>query len=581
MRLKYLKAFLIVILLFPPNTIWADEIDSIVEIFETKLNIADHFSLTGPIENDHEAKVPGRLNFITTTASDYSVDQVKALRNNLSLTWFKIPPNIRIRLEIQKKTLSNDSNNADVDVLYRFIARESNNSTFAAMPPSPITIKMRNVNDSWLISNIPEIIDHIAGTIQAVPKFMNYFHKQVTIILNGNPFVHDFNERRIFFHWAEDVSAIKIQVTAVASNPSIASVELSNDRLTVKPLAVGESTITLKAKSSLGHEISQSFEAVVRLDLTAPSVTSPFATNNTTDIDPVIINREGFFFTFNEEINTEKIQTSIQTDDQTLTWLPIWSDGNTKLTLKPADHQELDFKTEYQIILSHIQDKFGNVADELAVTFFTTALGEGPLGPIALDLNAKLGDQKQRQSTFLPEIGDQVIVDVVSISGAQNNMGFQIKFQYDVTQLEWVGFQTQDIFFAGTVIPPIPSDGIVEVSVATLDNKASKDTGSLGHAIFKVLDNFTGETRVELISASYDQPVEVGSGGSVVIIGGVLVKTPDFNGDGTVGFSDFIAFAHNFGKTQEDPDFNTRYDLDNSGAVDFADFIRFEQAFSK
>lgn len=58
-------------------------------------------------------------------------------------------------------------------------------------------------------------------------------------------------------------------------------------------------------------------------------------------------------------------------------------------------------------------------------------------------------------------------------------------------------------------------------------------------------------------------------------------KTPDFDGDGTVSFSDFLEFAQNFGKKQEDPDFNTKYDLDDSGSVDFGDFLQFAQAFGK
>ena len=60
-----------------------------------------------------------------------------------------------------------------------------------------------------------------------------------------------------------------------------------------------------------------------------------------------------------------------------------------------------------------------------------------------------------------------------------------------------------------------------------------------------------------------------------------MTKTPDFNGDGTVGFSDFLEFAQNFGKKQEDPDFNTKYDLDDSGTVDFGDFLQLAQAFGK
>ena len=45
--------------------------------------------------------------------------------------------------------------------------------------------------------------------------------------------------------------------------------------------------------------------------------------------------------------------------------------------------------------------------------------------------------------------------------------------------------------------------------------------------------------------------------------------SPDFDGDGEVGFSDFFLFAEHFGGS--DP----RFDLDGSGSVDFTDFFLF------
>ena len=53
----------------------------------------------------------------------------------------------------------------------------------------------------------------------------------------------------------------------------------------------------------------------------------------------------------------------------------------------------------------------------------------------------------------------------------------------------------------------------------------------------------------------------------------------DFNGDGTVGFADFIAFAEAFGTTSADADFNPRFDLDGDGTVGFGDFVVFARAF--
>ena len=49
----------------------------------------------------------------------------------------------------------------------------------------------------------------------------------------------------------------------------------------------------------------------------------------------------------------------------------------------------------------------------------------------------------------------------------------------------------------------------------------------------------------------------------------------DFDGSGTVDFSDFLLFAGAFGSN------DASFDLDGSGAVDFADFLGFAAVFGK
>jgi hypothetical protein len=64
---------------------------------------------------------------------------------------------------------------------------------------------------------------------------------------------------------------------------------------------------------------------------------------------------------------------------------------------------------------------------------------------------------------------------------------------------------------------------------------------------------------------------------------GVTTKTlllpGDFDGDLTVGFSDFFLFADNFGLTSASPDFLPLFDLDESLDVGFSDFFLFADAF--
>ncbi len=57
--------------------------------------------------------------------------------------------------------------------------------------------------------------------------------------------------------------------------------------------------------------------------------------------------------------------------------------------------------------------------------------------------------------------------------------------------------------------------------------------------------------------------------------------TPDFDGDGTVGFPDFLLFAAQFGLNHGDAGYDVRYDLDGDGTIEFSDFLIFANAFDK
>ena len=53
----------------------------------------------------------------------------------------------------------------------------------------------------------------------------------------------------------------------------------------------------------------------------------------------------------------------------------------------------------------------------------------------------------------------------------------------------------------------------------------------------------------------------------------------DLNGDGMVGFADFLIFASLFGARQGDDRYDARADLDGDGAIGFGDFLIFANAF--
>lgn len=134
--------------------------------------------------------------------------------------------------------------------------------------------------------------------------------------------------------------------------------------------------------------------------------------------------------------------------------------------------------------------------------------------------------------------------------------------------------------YSAAVEPP-ETDGTVIVGIAFFGGSASGDSGSACQVTFQVLEGFTGEqgitlTQVRLGCADGQIDQQTETGGSFVVIGGAAEQpTGDFDGDGTIGFKDFISFAQVYGSAEGGGRYDARYDMDMNGSINFADFIAF------
>ena len=218
----------------------------------------------------------------------------------------------------------------------------------------------------------------------------------------------------------------------------------------------------------------------------------------------------------------------------------------------------------------------------------STDVSSGPAGPVALDLDLTAGDQAQRQSSTTPNAGDIVEIDLVAVSGALEATGVSVTLSFDANALAFKGFTATDIFSSALPIT-VPTSGSVQINLALLGGSgASKDAGSIGTLSFTVQSGFSTSTAVVLTAGEYGtasgtSTLSIGSGGATVIFGGTTsaAPSPDLNGDGTVGFPDFLIFATAFGKTSAQEGFNASADLNSDGAVGFPDFLIFATAFGK
>ena len=217
----------------------------------------------------------------------------------------------------------------------------------------------------------------------------------------------------------------------------------------------------------------------------------------------------------------------------------------------------------------------------------TVTLPSGEVGPMGLDLDTTFGDQGLRQTPENPVAGDKIEVEIFVTEGANGEGGFQAEFTWDVQELSFSGFIAQDVF-AGAMTLETVGDGNRTLSNALFGGFASKDSGSVGLATFEVAETFSGEAQITLASGTLgSNDLTIGPGAAYVVIGGNrdVPLTPqqasDFDGDGTIGFGDFLQFASGFGAAEGDANYDSRLDLDKDGSVGFTDFLSFAAVFGQ
>ena len=197
---------------------------------------------------------------------------------------------------------------------------------------------------------------------------------------------------------------------------------------------------------------------------------------------------------------------------------------------------------------------------------------------LSLDLDDAAGDQGVSSLDVSP---DQVVGIQIFTMDIQNATGISVRFRYDASQVAFEGFDPGDALPSPQAIFQQDSTSIT-IGVSSLAGTATVNAGLVGTVRFGTTAAFS-DTEVWLVDAELtrDGQTETISPAVAVALQVAAPPSRDFDGNGLVGFSDFVAFAGVFGARQGDSKYLAAYDLNSDGGIGFDDFVIFAASFGE
>ena len=182
-----------------------------------------------------------------------------------------------------------------------------------------------------------------------------------------------------------------------------------------------------------------------------------------------------------------------------------------------------------------------------------------------------LADLKSRFHDALVSDEQVSILEFTGTWGVQGNV---IQTVIDNFSLSFNGLQGNDMFaFYETIVPlVVPAEYAFFFDFFLLSLTLLQETFD---ALIEAQDIF----EIGRYSIENDNLVVVQDEGTVRFMRVSERITSDFDGDGTVGFSDFLLFVAQFGSSQGDAGYDVRFDLDGDGTIVFSDFLIFVGVF--
>ena len=192
---------------------------------------------------------------------------------------------------------------------------------------------------------------------------------------------------------------------------------------------------------------------------------------------------------------------------------------------------------------------------------------------ISADVDGAVGDQGVTTAEVSPEATVSIQIFGSNLSQSQ---GISVRFAYDSGQIVYESTDAGNVYPNAQVLGESGTNPTsVTLGIASMGGRAEASAGLLGTARFRTATAFTGTTIriVEAVLGRDGQQDTLKLDVSIDLSQAPAGPSPDFDADGTVGFSDFLQFAAQYGTTAGDGRYDARFDLDGDGSVGFSDFL--------
>ncbi len=200
---------------------------------------------------------------------------------------------------------------------------------------------------------------------------------------------------------------------------------------------------------------------------------------------------------------------------------------------------------------------------------------------LSLDLDSSEGDQSVQSLDVSPNRDVSIQIFGTDIQSAN---ALSARFEYNATHVVYTGFDVGDVLPNPFVTPEEGTNPtFVEINIASLDGgSATVNSGLIGTIRFRTTDAFSS-TEIQLVRAEFRRGEQVES---VILTARVeldvaVALSPDFDGDGFVGFQDLSLLTGLYGYREGQEQYEAKYDLNGDGEIGLDDFLIFIKSYGK